>query len=137
MTTALTIWLITLVYFLTHQLEEVVYSIAAWSEVHPRPGWRRWTSWVSRSPMASPDLRIRAGTVGGQAAGVMLLGAATSGSLIATQLAATVLITVLMLAFVMHITVSVLTRSPMPGLTTSILPGLPGAVVLLTYVWTR
>jgi hypothetical protein len=73
----------------------------------------------------------------GQAAGVMLLGAATSGSLVATQLAATVLTTGLMLAFVMHITVSVLTRSAMPGLTTSILPGLPGAVVLLTYVWTR
>lgn len=87
--------------------------------------------------MASPDLRIRAGTVGGQAAGVILLGAATSGSLVATQLAATVLTTGLMLAFVMHITMSVLTRSAMPGLTTSILPGLPGAVVLLTYVWTR
>lgn len=137
MTTALTIWLITLVFFLTHQLEEVVYSIAAWSEVHPRPGWRRWTAWMSRSPMATPDLRIRALTVGGQAAGVVLLGAATSDSLIATQHAATVLTTVLMLAFVMHITVSVLTRSAMPGLTTSILPGLPGAVMLLTYVWTR
>jgi hypothetical protein len=75
--------------------------------------------------------------IGGQAAGVILLGAATSGSLIATQLATTVLITVLMLAFVMHISASVLTRSAMPGLATSILPGLPGAVMLLTYVWTR
>ena len=46
------------------------------------------------------------------------------------------LITVLMLAFVMHIAASVLTRSAMPGLATSILPGVPGAVMLLTYVWT-
>jgi hypothetical protein len=137
MTTAMVIWLITLLFFLTHQMEEVVYSIAAWREAHPRPKWRRWTAWLSRSPLASSDLRIRAATVGGQAAGVILLGAATSGSLIATQLAATVLITVLTLAFVMHIAVSVLTRSVMPGLATSILPGVPGAVMLLTYIWTR
>jgi hypothetical protein len=49
--------------------------------------------------------------VGGQATGVILLGAATSGSLVATQLAATVLTTGLMLAFVMDITASILTRS--------------------------
>ena len=60
-----------------------------------------------------------------------------SWSLIATQLAATVLITGLMLAFLMHITASVLTRSAMPGLATSILPGVPGPVMLLTYIWTR
>ena len=137
MTTALAIWLITLVFFLTHQIEEVVYSIAAWRELHPRPAWRRWTSWLRRSPLASPDLRIRAATVGGQAAGVILLGAATSGSLIATQLAATVLITMLLLAFLMHITASVVTRSAMPGLATSILPGVPGAVMMLTYIWSR
>jgi Protein of unknown function with HXXEE motif len=123
MTPALAIWLITLVFFLTHQMEEVVYSIAAWRELHPRPRWRRWTAWLTWSPLASLDLRIRAATAGGQAAGVILLGAATSGSLIATQLAATMLITVLMLAFLMHITVSVLTRSAMPGLATSIFPG--------------
>jgi hypothetical protein len=92
---------------------------------------------LSRLPLASPDLRVRSATVGGQAAGVILLGAATSGSLIATQLAATVLITMLVLAFLMHITASVLTRSAMPGLGTSILPGVPGAVMLLTYIWTR
>lgn len=136
MTTILAIWLITLVFFLTHQMEEVVYSVGAWRESHPRPGWRRWTAWLSRSPLASRDLRIRVATVGGQAGGVILLGIATSGSLIATQVAATVLITVLMLAFVMHIAASVLTRSAMPGLATSILPGVPGAVMLLTYVWT-
>ena len=92
MTTAVAIWLIFLIFFLTHQMEEVVYSIAAWKEVHPRPAWRRWTVWLSRSPLASSDPRIRTATVGGQAAGVILLGAATSGSLIATQLAATVLL---------------------------------------------
>jgi hypothetical protein len=67
----------------------------------------------------------------------VLIGAATSGSLIATQFAATVLIAMLLLAFLMHITASVLTRSAMPGLATSILPGVPGAVMLLTYIWTR
>jgi hypothetical protein len=134
MTSAVAIWLITLGFFLTHQMEEVVYPVAAWRDVHPRPGWMAWLSW---SPLASPDLWIRAATVGGQAVGVILLGAATSGSLIATQLAATVLTTVLMLAFMMHITASVLTHSAMPGLATSILPGLPGAVMLLIYVWTR
>jgi hypothetical protein len=39
--------------------------------------------------------------------------------------------------FLMHITASVLTLSAMPGLATSILPGVPGAVMLLTYIWTR
>jgi hypothetical protein len=37
----------------------------------------------------------------------------------------------------MHITASVVTRSAMPGLATSILPGVPGAVMLLTYIWSR
>src|SRR5512133_3922252 len=137
MTTALAIWLMTLVFFLTHQIEEVVYSVAAWRELHPRPGWRRWTSWLSRSPLASPDLRIRAAVVGGQAAGVILLGAATSGSLIATQLAATVLITMLLLALLMHSTASVLTRSAMPGAGHVDLAGGSRAVMLLTYIWTR
>jgi Protein of unknown function with HXXEE motif len=125
-TTALAIWLITLVFFLTHQMEEVVYSIGAWRKSQPRPVWRRWTAWLSRSPLASQNLRIRAVTVAGQTVGVILLGVATSGSLLATQVAATVLITGLMLAFVMHIAASALTRSAMPGLATSILPGLPG-----------
>jgi Protein of unknown function with HXXEE motif len=137
MTMALGIWLITLVFFLTHQMEEVVYSVGAWRESHPRPGWRRWTTWLSRSPLASQNLRIRAVTVAGQMVGVILLGVATSGSLLATQVAASVLITGLMLAFVMRIAASVLTRSAMPGLATSILPGLPGAVMLLIYIWTR
>jgi hypothetical protein len=82
-------------------------------------------------------LRIRAATVGGQAAGIILLGAATSGSLIATQLAATVLTTVADagLRDAHHCERS----RPFgdPGLATSILPGLPAAVMLLTYVWTR
>jgi Protein of unknown function with HXXEE motif len=136
-TTTVSIWIVTLGFFLTHQPEEVVYSIAAWSQKHPRPTWRRWSAWVARSPMASPQLRIRARTVAGQTAGVVVLGAATSVSLVATQFAATVLTTALMLAFAMHLTVSILTRSAMPGLTTSILPGLPGAVALLAYIWTR
>ena len=89
---------------------------------------------VEQVTACSPDLRIRAVTFGGQVTAVILLGAATSGSLIATQLAVTVLITMLLLAFLMHITASVLTRSAMPGLATSILPG---AVMRLTYIWTR
>jgi hypothetical protein len=47
-----------------------------------------------------------------------------------------VLIAMLQLAFLMHITTSVLTRSAMPRLA-SILPGAPGAVMLLTYIWAR
>jgi len=74
---------------------------------------------------------------GGRRRASFSLAQLPAGSLIATQLAATVLITVLMLAFLMHITASVLTRSVMPGLATSILPGVPGAVMLLTYIWTR
>ncbi len=75
MTTALAIWLITLVFFLTHQIEEVVYPVAAWREVHPRPGWRRWTAWLSRSRL----LARLADQVGGPAAGVILLRAAPAG----------------------------------------------------------
>ena len=64
----------------------------------------------------------------GQAAGVILLGAATSGSLIATQLAATVLITVLMMASLMHITASVSNPSGHAGDShVDFARGLPGA----------
>ena len=124
MTTAAAIWLITLVFFLTHQIEEVIYSIAAWrvassSRVAAMDGLvEQITACIARPTNQGSHGR-------GQTAGVILLGAATSGSLIATQLATTVLITGLMLAFVMHISASVLTRSAMPGLATSILPGLP------------
>jgi len=137
MSTTLIIWLATLALFLTHQLEEVVYCIAAWNDDHPRPSWRRWTAYLSRSPLASRDLRVRALTVAGQTAALILVGLAASGSLHGTQVAATVVTAALALAFLMHITVSVLTRSAMPGLTTSILPGLPGAALLLAYVWSR
>lgn len=137
MTTALIIWLVVLGFFLTHQLEEVVYSVGAWSADHPRPSWRRWTTFLSRSPMASPLLWVRLITVAGQMLGLIVLGATVNDSLLATQVAATVVTAVMMVAFGMHITVSVLTRSAMPGLATSILPGLPGAVLILTYVWTR
>jgi Protein of unknown function with HXXEE motif len=137
MATALIIWLVVLAFFLTHQLEEVVYSIGAWGADHLRPSRRRWTTYLSRSPMASPLLWVRLSTVAGQMLGLIVLGAAVNASLLATQVAATVVTAVMMLAFGMHITVSVLTRSSMPGLATSILPGLPGAVLVLTYVWTR
>jgi uncharacterized protein YqhQ len=56
---------------------------------------------------------------------------------IATRLAATVLVTVFMLALLMHIAARVLVRSAMPGLATSIVSGLRRAVILLTYIWTR
>lgn len=137
MATAVRIWLLVLSFFLTHQLEEVVYSIAAWNQDHPRPTWRRWSTWIARSPMASPRLRTRAQALAGQVVAVVALGAVTSVSLVVTQVVASVLTAVLTVAFAMHITVSILTRSAMPGLTTSILPGLPGVVALLAYIWTR
>ena len=86
--------------------------------------------------MASPDLRVRLGTLAFQTAAVMVLAAATSGSLAATRVAASALVAVLLLAFAMHVIASVMTRSAMPGLTTSILPGAPAAVALMVCIWT-
>jgi hypothetical protein len=137
MTTTLSIWVAALALFLTHQLEEIVYSIAAWNNQHPRPSWRRWTAWLHRSPMASPAVRVRIRTVAGQCLGLVLVGAIVSRTLLATKIAVALLMAGLAVAYLMHITVSVLTRSAMPGLTTSILPGLPGAVLLLAYAWSR
>src|SRR6266487_452441 len=99
MATASIIWLVVLAFFLTHQLEEVVYSIGAWGADHPRPSWRRWTTYLnlSRSPMASPLLRVRLRTVVGQMLGLIVLGAAVNASLLATQVAATVVTAVMML----------------------------------------
>lgn len=38
-------------------------------------------------------------------------------------------------AFVTHIALSVRTRSAMPGLATSLVPGLPGAVWVVRHIW--
>lgn len=131
------IWAVVLGFFLTHQLEEVVYPIARWNEEHPRPTWRRWNSYLATTPMASPDRHVRIRTLATQTAGLAIVGLLVGQSLFATQIAATVLTVVIAVAFVMHIVASALTRSAMPGLTTSILPGLPGAALLLAWVWSR
>lgn len=135
METTLVIWIVLLGFFLTHQLEEIVYSIGAWHHDHPTPRWRRWTLYLTRTPMASLDRRMRVRTVARQTVVIVLVAFLASWSLLATQIAGTILIVVLAVAFIMHITVSALTRSAMPGLATSILPGLPGACVLLIWVW--
>jgi len=83
----LAIWLITLVFFfLTHQMEEVGYSIGAW-----RVASSTWVAAMdglakqAAACVAGPADQVSHGE--GQAGGVILLGIATSGSLIATQVA--------------------------------------------------
>ena len=73
----------------------------------------------------------------GQALGAAVLYGTTRRSLRATRFVTTALVAGWSAAFVTHIALSVRTRSAMPGLATSILPGLPGAAAVLRYAWGR
>ncbi|MCB9135242.1 MAG: HXXEE domain-containing protein [Anaerolineales bacterium] len=66
-----------------------------------------------------------------------MLGVAylTHWSLFATQIVITIFLCVMIVAFIMHITLSIATHTPMPGLSTSVFPGLPVGLYLLYFVW--
>lgn len=128
-------WAATLALLGTHQLEEAVFSIEEWHDHVGGSGWT-WIDHLSmRSPMASRQPGRRLATLGAQCLGGAVLFATTRRSATATRVVTTALCLGWGAAFVMHITVSVRTRSAMPGLATSIMPGLPGVVVVVRYIW--
>lgn len=127
------LWGMILVFFLTHQTEEIFYSIGEWQTAHPQP---HWTRFLSRSPMVKLHTRFqRTMLVIIQCLALLAVAGLTHSSLITTQIVITVFLIVMTFAFLMHITLSIATHSSMPGLSTSIFPGLPAILFLLYYTW--
>jgi hypothetical protein len=127
------LWMAVFFLFLTHQTEEVFYSIGKWHAAHEKPAW---TKFVSHSLMVTMDTWAkRAMLVAAQCTGLLVVAFLASGSLLATRIIITAFLSIMMAAFTMHITLSIATRSAMPGLSTSIFPGLPVSLLLIYLTW--
>lgn len=127
------LWMAIFTFFLTHQTEEIFYSIGEWHTAHPNPPW---TNFVSRSLMVKMDTRFkRAVLVVGQCLALLAIAFLLHNSLFATQVAVTMFLCIMTAAFVMHIVLSIATHSSMPGLSTSVFPGLPIGLLLLYITW--
>ena len=131
------IWAATVALLATHQTEEVVFSIKDWADRVGGSSCAAIDRHIDRTPLCQPELGPRLATVAGQALGAAVLYGTTRRSLRATRFVTTALVAGWSAAFVTHIALSVRTRSAMPGLATSILPGLPGAAAVLRYAWRR
>ncbi|MEZ5094432.1 HXXEE domain-containing protein [Nocardioides sp.] len=118
-----------------HQVEEVVFSLGVWRDEVGDTGWAPLDRVLRHSPIASYSVGPRVATLAGQALVGTMLYAATRRSPGLTRAATSALSLGWGAAFVMHLTVATRTRSAMPGLATSILPGLPGVAVTLRYIW--
>ena len=122
------VWALTLGLLAVHQTEEVVYSMEAWLEHVGSTGWPLLDAHIRGpagigNPLADVRPSRRLAAVGAQALAAGVLWAYTRRSDRATRVLAT------------HIAVSARTRSAMPGLATSLLPGLPGAALTLRAIW--
>lgn len=127
------LWLAVFAFFLTHQTEEIFYSIGEWHTAYPMP---LWTKFVSRSLMVKMDTRLkRAFFVVGQCLALLVIAFLIHNSLFATQIVITIFLCIMMAAFIMHMILSVATHSSMPGLSTSVFPGLPVGLFLLYFTW--
>lgn len=127
------LWVAVFLFFLTHQTEEIFYSIGEWHTVHSKPSW---TKFIKHSLMVRLDTRLkRTLLVAAQCIALLVIAFFTHKSLIATQIVITVFLTIMIIAFIIHITLSISTRSSMPGLSTSVFPGLPVGLYLLYFVW--
>jgi hypothetical protein len=127
------LWVAIFVFFLTHQTEEVFYSIGEWHTAHQEPSW---TKFVNRSLMVKMDTWIkRALFVVTQCIGLLVVALLVNESLFATQIVVTIFLSIMMAAFILHITLSIATRSAMPGLSTSVFPGLPVGLLLFYLTW--
>ena len=136
------VWALTLGLLAVHQTEEVVYPIEAWLERVGSTGWPRLDAHVrgpsgTGNPLADARASRRLVVVGAQVLGAGALWACARRSERATRVLATGLCLGGAAAFAMHIAVSVRTRSVMPGLATSLVPGLPGAALTLCAIWAR
>lgn len=121
--------------FAVHQSEEVVFSIEDWLDTINGTGSPRFDRYVRRSPIAAHALSTRALALVAQSTTLAVLALATRRSPRATRLLTSGICAGFGAAFVMHIVVAARTRSAMPGLATSVAPGLPGVVVALRRIW--
>ena len=128
-------WALTAMLLGIHQSEEVAISMAVWLDRVGSTGFPRLDAHIRPNPLAGEDIRVRAGVVAAQAGLVWLAYRLTRRSATATRWVTSALVIGWAAAFCMHITVSVRTRSFMPGTATSILPGLPGACIVLRKIW--
>jgi hypothetical protein len=127
------LWIAVLTFFLIHQTEEIFYSIGEWHKNHKEPSW---TSFISKSLMVKMETRFkRALLVLLQCILLLIVAFFTHTSLLATQITITIFICIMLIAFIMHITLSIVTRSSMPGLSTSVFPGCPVGLFLLYLTW--
>lgn len=127
------LWVAVFAFFLTHQTEEIFYSIGEWHTAHPNPSW---TNFVSRSLMVKMNTRLkRTFLVFVQCLTLLAIAFVTYRSPFATQVALTIFLCIMLAAFITHITLSIVTRSSMPGLSTSVFPGLPVGLLLLYVTW--
>lgn len=128
-------WAATAALIATHQSEELVFSMKDWKDRLGLPG----DSWLYRrievSDMASLRLGRRARVVALQAVGLASCWALTRRSTLGTRMATSALTVGWAAGFTMHIVVSARTRSAMPGLATSLVPGLPGAAGVIRFIW--
>ena len=126
-------WKAVFVFFVIHQVEEVVLSLPAWRAHVTLPGWAAFTD---HSLMyALPSRSVTALFVAGQCLLLASLAYLLRASDRATRLAQSALLLVLMVAFAVHIALSVATHTVMPGVFTSVFPGLPVGGYLLYTRW--
>jgi hypothetical protein len=130
------LWTPFIIFFLIHQTEEVLFSLKAWRQTVVLPSW---ASFTDRSPAYAVDSQGQTALllVVGPCVALLVLVYRLRKNRLATKLAISMLLSVLMLAFIMHITVSLSTRSFMPGVYTSIFPGLPVGGYLFGWVWRK
>lgn len=128
-------WAATLALLATHQMEEVVFSLDEWRERIGGTGMPRFDRYLQRTTIGRQSPGPRIATLAGQGLLAAGLYAATRRSVPATRAVTTALTLGWAGAFVMHLSVATYTRSAMPGLATSIFPGLPGAALVIRYIW--
>jgi hypothetical protein len=130
---AIQLWLPAIIFFLIHQTEEVLLSLHAWRQTITLP---IWASFTDKSLMYGVDTQVKTSLlVVGQCAALLIFAYLLRRNRSATKLVISMLLIVLILAFILHIALSLSTHSFMPGVYTSIFPGLPIGGYLLYWIW--
>ncbi|HLO16030.1 MAG TPA: HXXEE domain-containing protein [Anaerolineales bacterium] len=129
------LWLPVIIFFMVHQAEEVLLNLGDWRKTITLPAW---ASFTDNSFMYALGSQFYTGLfVVGQCMALLVLAYLLRKHSLATKLAASALLIGLMLAFILHIALSLSTQSFMPGIYTSIFPGLPVGGYLLYWVWRK
>ena len=134
MPTARRMWAAAGALALTHQIEEAVFSIESWLDSIESTGSAGLDRFIRHNPLASRSTTSRLAVVGAQAVGFCLAAGLASRSVRLSRSLTTGLVVGFAAAFAGHIALAAATRSAMPGLATSIFPGLPGAALVLAYI---